>query len=160
MNLGGVTTFSKAFLTLKRRLWGRQVWAVLAKGHQASTKLERNFSRQALLAFMLLHHNFTKLSLSGLAHPFQANDFTSVPPWLLRAVGGRGDGRCSACCWDRGSHGALLSLGVGFGVDVLVPWSWTASWDGRSPSPHRAEPPEGPGHRRDPSGALFWHFLY
>lgn len=115
MNQCSVTYFSKAFLTLKCRLWGKQVWAVLAKGHQASTTLERNFSRQALLCFLLLHHNFTELSLSGLACPFQARNFASVPhgPSGLQEAEGLADGMSAA---GMGSCGSLLSsslLGCG-----------------------------------------------
>ena len=164
MNWCSVTTFSKAFLTLKRRLWGKQVWAVQAKGHWASTKLERNHSQQALLGFMLLHHNFTKLSLSGLAHPFQASDFASVPPRPLWAVAGRGEWKVRWLLPWQGqlwlSPLPLLSLSAEFGVGVVVRWSWAGGWDGWSPPPSRAEPPEGPGHHRDAWGALLWHFLY
>lgn len=131
MNQCSVTYFSKAFLTLKCRLWGKQVWAVLAKGHQASTTLERNFSRQALLGFFVTASQFYKVVLVRVSLPLSGKKFFLRPPWPLRAAGGRGDGGCHVCCWD----GQLWLSPL-----LLSPWVWGL---GSVSSSHGAEQPAG-----------------
>lgn len=155
MNQCSVINFSKAFLTLKRRLWGKQVWAVLAKGRRAPTKLERNFPWQAWLGFMLIHHNSTKLSLSGWAHLFQAKWFCLHPamaPRLREAEGTR-------MWW------LLLGQGQPLASALLRCRLWDWCHHPMDLSSQRGEqvppsPPEGLGHCRDAPGALLWHFLY